>query len=51
VLGLRIAANGSMPVTCPWTSWKPAGVFIQEFALTTNQAEVMPLMRMGIEVS
>src|SRR5262245_32964211 len=40
-----------MPTTLPSTISNPAGVFIQELALTTNQAEISPLIQIGNEQS
>src|SRR5437660_5214725 len=51
VLGLNTACQGLIPVTCPFLMTKPAGVFIQELALTINQAEARPLIQMGKEQS
>src|SRR6266567_424848 len=51
VLGLNIAWKGLIPVTCPFFISKPAGVFIQEFALTINHAEAAPAIQRGNEQS
>jgi len=50
--GLRAAASGSTRSSTPsGPSWKPAGVFIQAFAMTTNTELAAPLTAIGIEVS
>ncbi len=41
--GVRIAATTSTSVILPPTIRKPAGVFIQALAITTNTAEAAPL--------
>src|SRR5438034_8433067 len=40
-----------MSTTLPFLITKPAGVFIQEFALTINHAEARPLIQIGKEQS
>src|SRR5262245_20893862 len=50
--GLSAAASGSTWSRAPRaSSWKPAGVFIQELVITTNRALAAPLTAMGMEVS
>src|SRR5712692_9903202 len=51
VLGFSIARKGLIPTTFPCTISKPAGVFIQELALTINHAETAPLIQTGKEQS
>ena len=51
VLGLNMAWIGLMSTTLPSLNTKPAGVFIQEFALTINHAEARPLIQIGKEQS
>src|SRR5436309_3528384 len=51
VLGLSIAWIGFISTTLPFLITKPAGVFIQELALTINHAEARPLIQIGKEQS
>src|SRR6266705_4730409 len=51
VLAFSIAWIGFISTTLPFLITKPAGVFIQEFALTINHAEARPLIQIGNEQS